>query len=130
MTEEEIYDAAIENLTRKVIISDGKDLVSDKFPVRILALSIDEIEHGAAAILGNNILYGIAEVLKEDALIVAPIFDSMSLIFPASTVSALNVKEATKNILSNVYMNENILTDEVYVYNKDNNCLVASAYNL
>lgn len=51
MSEEELYKAAIENLTRKVIIADGKDLVSEKFPVRILALSIDNIEHGAAAIL-------------------------------------------------------------------------------
>lgn len=128
MSEEELYKAAIENLTRKVIIADGKDLVSEKFPVRILALSIDNIEHGAAAILGNNILYGIAEVLKEDALIVAPVLDSMSLIFPASKVSAGDVEEANKNVLSGI--DENILTDEVYVYSKADNCLVAPAYNI
>ena len=108
MTEEEIYDAAIENLTRKVTIADSKDIVSDKFPVRILALSIDSIEHGAAAILGNNILYGIADALKEEALIVAPVLDSMSLIFPASKVSAGDVEEANRNILSNI--DGNILT--------------------
>lgn len=128
MSEEELYKAAIENLTRKVIIADGKDLVSEKFPVRILALSIDNIEHGAAAILGNNILYGIAEVLKEDALIVAPVLDSMSLVFPASKVSAGDVEEANKNVLSGI--DENILTDEVYVYSKADNCLVAPAYNI
>lgn len=128
MTEEEIYDAAIENLTRKVTIADSKDIVSDKFPVRILALSIDSIEHGAAAILGNNILYGIADALKEEALIVAPVLDSMSLIFPASKVSAGDVEEANRNILSNI--DGNILTDEVYVYSKDDNCLVAPAYKL
>ena len=128
MSEEEIYEAAIKNLTKKVIIADGKDLVSEKFPVRILALSIDGIEHGAAAILGNDILHGIAEALKEDALIVAPVLDSMSLIFPASKVSAGDVEEANRNILSSI--DGNILTDEVYVYSKDDNCLVAPAYKL
>lgn len=128
MTEEEIYDAAIENLTRKVTIADSKDIVSDKFPVRILALSIDSIEHGAAAILGNNILYGIADALKEDALIVAPVLDSMSLIFPASKVSAGDVEDANRNVLSGI--NGNILTDEVYLYSKNDNCLVAPAYKL
>ena len=128
MSEEEIYEAAVKNLTKKVIIADGKDLVSGKFPVRILSLSIDNIEHGAAAILGNNILHGIAEVLKEDALIVAPVLDSMSLIFPASKVSAGDVEEANKNVLSNI--DGNILTDEVYVYSKADNCLVAPAYKL
>lgn len=128
MSEEELYEAAVKNLTKRVIIADGKDLVSEKFPVRILALSIDNIEHGAAAILGNSILYGIAEVLKEDALIVAPVLDSMSLIFPASKVSAGDVEEANRNILSNI--DGNILTDEVYVYSKDDNCLVAPAYKL
>lgn len=128
MTEEEIYDAAIENLTRKVTIADSKDIVSDKFPVRILALSIDSIEHGAAAILGNNILYGIADALKEEALIVAPVLDSMSLIFPASKVSAGDVEDANRNVLSGI--NGNILTDEVYLYSKNNNCLVAPAYKL
>lgn len=128
MTEEEIYDAAIENLTRKVTIADSKDIVSDKFPVRILALSIDSIEHGAAAILGNNILYGIADAMKEEALIVAPILDSMSLIFPASKVSAGAVEDANRNVLSDI--NGNILTDEVYLYSKNNNCLVAPAYKL
>ena len=128
MTEEEIYDAAIENLTRKVTIADSKDIVSDKFPVRIIALSIDSIEHGAAAILGNNILYGIADAMKEEALIVAPILDSMSLIFPASKVSAGDVEDANRNVLSDI--NGNILTDEVYLYSKNNNCLVAPAYKL
>ena len=128
MTEEEIYDAAIENLTRKVTIADSKDIVSDKFPVRILALSIDSIEHGAAAILGNNILYGIADAMKEETLIVAPILDSMSLIFPASKVSAGDVEDANRNVLSGI--NGNILTDEVYLYSKNNNCLVAPAYKL
>ena len=128
MTEEEIYDAAIENLTRKVTIADSEDIVSDKFPVGILALSIDSIEHGAAAILGNNILYGIAEALKEEALIVAPVLDSMSLIFPASKVSAGDVEEANRNVLSGI--DGNILTDEVYVYSKAYNCLVAPAYNI
>lgn len=128
MTEEEIYDAAIENLTRKVTIADSKDIVSDKFPVRILALSIDSIEHGAAAILGNNILYGIADALKEEALIVAPVLDSMSLIFPASKVSAGDVEDANRNVLSGI--NGNILTDEVYLYSKNDNCLVAPAYKL
>lgn len=128
MTEEEIYDAAIENLTRKVTIADSKDIVSDKFPVRILALSIDSIEHGAAAILGNNILYRIADAMKEEALIVAPILDSMSLIFPASKVSAGDVEDANRNVLSDI--NGNILTDEVYLYSKNNNCLVAPAYKL
>lgn len=128
MTEEEIYDAAIENLTRKVTIADSKDIVSDKFPVRILALSIDSIEHGAAAILGNNILYGIADALKEEALIVAPVLDSMSLIFPASKVSAGDVEDANRNVLSGI--NGNILTDEIYLYSKNDNCLVAPAYKL
>ena len=128
MSEEELYEAAVKNLTKRVIIADGKDLVSGKFPVRILSLSIDNIEHGAAAILGNNILHGIAEVLKEDALIVAPVLDSMSLIFPASKVSAGDVEEANKNVLSNI--DGNILTDEVYVYSKDDDCLVAPAYKL
>lgn len=128
MTEEEIYDAAIENLTRKVTIADSKYIVSDKFPVRILALSIDSIEHGAAAILGNNILYGIADALKEEALIVAPVLDSMSLIFPASKVSAGDVEDANRNVLSGI--NGNILTDEVYLYSKNDNCLVAPAYKL
>lgn len=128
MSEEELYEAAVKNLTKKVIIADGKDLVSGKFPVRILSLSIDNIEHGAAAILGNNILHGIAEVLKEDALIVAPVLDSMSLIFPASKVSAGDVEEANRNVLSNI--DGNVLTDEVYVYSKDDNCLVAPAYKL
>lgn len=128
MTEEEIYDAAIENLTRKVTIADSKDIVSDKFPVRILALSIDSIEHGAAAILGNNILYGIADAMKEEALIVAPVLDSMSLIFPASKVSAGDVEDANRNVLSGI--NGNILTDEVYLYSKNDNCLVAPAYKL
>ena len=128
MSEEELYEAAVKNLTKRVIIADGKDLVSGKFPVRILSLSIDNIEHGAAAILGNNILHGIAEVLKEDALIVAPVLDSMSLIFPASKVSAGDVEEANKNVLSNI--DGNILTDEVYVYSNDDDCLVAPAYKL
>lgn len=128
MSEEELYEAAVKNLTKRVIIADGKDLVSGKFPVRILSLSIDNIEHGAAAILGNNILHGIAEVLKEDALIVTPVLDSMSLIFPASKVSAGDVEEANRNVLSNI--DGNVLTDEVYVYSKDDNCLVAPAYKL
>lgn len=128
MSEEEIYEAAIKNLTKKVIIADGKDLVSEKFPVRILALSIDNIEHGAAAILGNNILYGIVDALKEEALIVAPVLDSMSLIFPASKVSAGDVEDANRNVLSGI--NGNILTDEVYLYSKNDNCLVAPAYKL
>ena len=91
-------------------------------------MSIDNIEHGAAAILGNSILYGIAEVLKEAALIVAPVLDSMSFIFQASKVAAGDVEEANRNILSNI--DGNILTDEVYVYSKDDNCLVAPAYKL
>ena len=66
--------------------------------------------------------------MKEEALIVAPILDSMSLIFPASKVSAGDVEDANRNVLSDI--NGNILTDEVYLYSKNNNCLVAPAYKL
>ena len=52
----------------------------------------------------------------------------MSLVFPASKVSAGDVEEANKNVLSGI--DENILTDEVYVYSKADNCLVAPAYNI
>lgn len=112
MSEKEVFNAAIKNLGKKV----GYKFVKQPLGNRLVELAIlftngEGVigEHGAISMLADNVLYTVAQKMREENLLVAPLTSEFSVAYPASKVNAYALAKAIQNA-------NGTSTDKLYVY--------------
>ena len=129
LKEEDVYNAAINNIANDIVISEAKDIVPNTF-VNFVILRTEKYKHGAASFLGTNVLKNITDEMNEPALMVMPVSDKFAAVFPMSDTSINGV--ILKNIvktLKNLAPDE-VLSNNVYLYDREHNLLAMESYQL
>lgn len=132
VTEEDIYSAAMKNM------SEYAEAAPFVFPVagrmlKAALISAPECEYGgAAAVLTKSAMHTATEVLESDKLVVFFMTANVAVAFPFETTDIQDLHKAVANSSKDIVAAGagDFLNGELFVYDKDNSCLVCPAYNL
>lgn len=130
LKEEDIYNAAINNIVDSIVVGEAKDIIPNTF-VNFVILSTEKYKYGAAAFLGADVLKNVADKMGESALMVMPVSEEFAAVFPASDTTSINgtvlknVIKALKNLAP-----DEVLSNNVYLYDREHNLLAMESYQL
>lgn len=132
VTEEDIYSAAMKNMSK---CAEAAPFV---FPVagrmlKAALISAPECEYGgAAAVLTESALHAAVEALESDKLVVFFMTANVAVAFPFGTTNMQSLHEAVAASSRDIVAAGagDFLNGELFIYDKDNSCLVCPAYNL
>ena len=132
VTEEDIYSAAMKNMSK---CAEAAPFV---FPVagrmlKVALISAPECEYGgAAAVLTESALHAAVEALESDKLVVFFMTANVAVAFPFGTTNMQSLHEAVAASSRDIVAAGagDFLNGELFIYDKDNSCLVCPAYNL
>lgn len=132
VTEEDIYSAAMKNMSK---CAEAAPFV---FPVagrmlKAALISAPECEYGGAAtVLTESTLHTATEVLESDKLVVFFMTANVAVAFPFGTTNMQSLHEAVAASSRDIVAAGagDFLNGELFIYDKDNSCLVCPAYNL
>lgn len=116
-SEEEIYSAAIKNMTEQVKYKSVlAPLGCNTLPAILITTTA---EHGSVGVLGNGVLLEVAETMGDNLIVIMA--ENVGIAFPYSQIN-LNafVPSFKKMAVHNDY-----LSDAVYVYNRNTNSIAA-----
>ena len=130
LKEEDVYNAAINNIVDSIVVGEAKDIIPNTF-VNFVILSTEKYKYGAAAFLGADVLKNVADKMGESALMVMPVSAEFVAVFPASDTTSINgtvlknVIKALKNLAP-----DEVLSNNVYLYDREHNLLAMESYQL
>lgn len=112
MSEDEVFNASIKNLGKKASYKFIKQPLGNRLVDLAILFANDKSvigENGAISMLADGVLYAIAQKMREENLLVAPLTDKFSVAYPASKVNAYALTKAIQNT-------NGTATDKLYVY--------------
>ena len=128
LREEDVYNAALNNIAHDVVATEASN-VAPSF-VNFIILHTEKYKYGAASFLGANVLENVADRMNEHALMVMPISDEYAAVFPMSDKSINGA--VLKNIIKTLknFAPDEVLSDKVYLYDREHNLLAMESYQL
>lgn len=132
VTEEDIYSVAMKNMSEYAKAAPFVFPVAGKM-LKAALISAPECEYGgAAAVLTKSAMHTATEVLESDKLVVFFMTANVAVAFPFETTDMQSLHEAVAASSRDIVAAGagDFLNGELFIYDKDNSCLVCPAYNL
>ena len=132
VTEKDIYSAAMKNMSAYAEAAPFVFPVAGKI-LKAALISAPECEYGgAAAVLTESALGTATEVLESDKLVIFFMTTNVAVAFPFETTDLQGLNKAVAASSKDIVAAGagGFLNEKLFVYDKDNSCLVCPAYNL
>lgn len=132
VTEKDIYSAAMKNMSAYAEAAPFVFPVAGRM-LKAALISAPECEYGgAAAVLTESALHAAVEALESDKLVIFFMTANVAVAFPFETTDLQGLNKAVAASSRDIVAAGagDFLNGELFVYDKDNSCLVCPAYNL
>lgn len=132
VTEEDIYSVAMKNMSEYAEAAPFVFPVAGKM-LKAALISAPKCEYGgAAAVLTKSAMHTATEVLESDKLVVFFMTANVAVAFPFETTDIQGLHKAVADSSKDIVEAGagDFLNGELFIYDKDNSCLVCPAYNL